>query len=116
MLQLYGSLLISRLNSEGRRHAAAEDIALIEEDVMSQGAYYFRHTYEAAPAPARAVLEELANGGRPTIAPPVRRWLMRRGLVGPDGGRLLIPVLGTFMREELGLAGGCGQAADGQGH
>jgi serine/threonine protein kinase len=103
LLQLYGSLLISHLNAKGNRHAVMEDIPPIEEDVKSQGAYYFRHAYEAAPAQARLALEELAVGQKPEIAQPTWQWLARRGLVAEDG-RLLIPVLGTFMREELGLA------------
>ncbi|HEY1495000.1 MAG TPA: hypothetical protein VGF49_10680 [Candidatus Solibacter sp.] len=53
-------------------------MAHIEEEAMSQGAYYFRHTYESAPEESR------------------------RGLVDHEGA-LCIPVLGTFMRDELDL-------------
>lgn len=103
LLQLYGSLLIAHLNAEGKRQAVTEDVRPIEEDVMSQGAYYFRHAYEAAPAQARAALEALAVGRKPEIDTPTRQWLARRGLVA-ENGHLSIPVLGTFMKEELGLA------------
>jgi len=91
LLQLYGSLLIARLNERERKFAVMEDVAHIEEEAMSQGAYYFRHTYESAPADARRVLEELAAGRRPDMLPPVRRWLLRRGLID-DEGVLCIPV------------------------
>ncbi len=102
LLQLYGSLLITHLNEQGRRQASLEDIPKVEEEAMSQGAYYFRHTYESAPAEPRRALEELAAGRRASMAPAVQRWLSRRGLVDHEGA-LCIPVLGTFMRDELSL-------------
>ncbi|MCX6627473.1 MAG: ATP-binding protein, partial [Candidatus Solibacter sp.] len=102
LLQLYGSLLIAYLNEQERTCAVVDDVAHIEEEAMSQGAYYFRHTYESAPADARRALEDLAAGRHPDLPPAVRRWLTRRGLVD-DEGALCIPVLGAFMRDELGL-------------
>jgi len=102
LLQLYGSLLITLLNEQQRRCAELADVAKIEEEAMSQGAYYFRHTYESAPAEPRRALEELAAGRRAEMSPPVQRWLSRRGLVDHEG-MLCIPVLGTFMRDELDL-------------
>uniref|UniRef100_Q023L6 Serine/threonine protein kinase n=1 Tax=Solibacter usitatus (strain Ellin6076) TaxID=234267 RepID=Q023L6_SOLUE len=102
LLQLYGSLLITRLNEQQRRCAEVEDVAKIEEEAMSQGAYYFRHTYESAPEEPRRALEELAAGRRAAMSPGVQRWLSRRGLVD-HAGTLCIPVLGTFMRDELDL-------------
>jgi hypothetical protein len=100
LLQLYGSLLITKLNAEERRQARLDDVQPIEDESISQGTHYFRHTYEAAPAPARTVLEELAFGRDPSIAPAVNHWLTRRGLLD-DGGKLAIPVLGYFIRQEL---------------
>jgi serine/threonine protein kinase len=102
LLQLYGSLLITHLNEQQRRCAEMDDVAKIEEEAMSQGAYYFRHTYESAPAEPRRALEELAVGRRAEMSAPVLRWLSRRGLVDHEG-TLCIPVLGTFMRDELDL-------------
>ena len=102
LLQLYGSLLIARLNEQERRSAAIEDVAAIEEEAMSQGAYYFRHTYESAPPDSRRALEELAAGRRPEMLPAAQRWLSRRGLVDHEGA-LCIPVLGAYMRDELSL-------------
>jgi hypothetical protein len=103
LLQLYGSLLIGHLNEQQRRTAELADVAQIEEEAMSQGAYYFRHTYESAPAEPRRALEELAAGRRAAMSPGAQRWLMRRGLVD-HAGTLCIPVLGTYMRDELGLS------------
>ena len=102
LLQLYGSLLITHLNEQQRRCAEVDDVAKIEEEAMSQGAYYFRHTYESVPEESRRALEELAAGRRATMSPAVQRWLSRRGLVDHEG-TLCIPVLGTFMRDELDL-------------
>ncbi len=102
LLQLYGSLLITHLNEQQRRCAEVQDVAHIEEEAMSQGAYYFRHTYESAPEEPRRALEELAAGRRAEMSPSVQRWLSRRGLVDHEGA-LCIPVLGTFMRDELDL-------------
>jgi hypothetical protein len=102
LLQLYGSLLVARLNQEHRPTSHVDDVAVVEEEAMSQGTYYFRHTYEVAPPDARHALEELASGRSPAMPIDARRWLMRRGLVTEDGS-LAIPVLGAFMRDELGL-------------
>jgi serine/threonine protein kinase len=102
LLQLYGSLLIAQLNLKGERQATIEDIPTVEEEARSQGAYYLRNCYESAPEPARHVLEELACGRKPPLQPAIKRWLERRGLVD-DQGNLAIPVLGAFMKEELGL-------------
>ncbi len=102
LLQLYGSLLVERLNLEGRRHALAEDLVLVEQEAQSQGTHYLRHCYESAPPAARSVLEQLAVGKKPDFELATRRWLTRRGLVDHQGD-LAIPLLGSFMREELGL-------------
>ena len=102
LLQLFGSLLISYLNREKRKTATVEDIGPVEEEVMSQGAHYFRHTYESAPQPARLILEQLAAGREPIMAATVEHWLIRRGLLTNER-KLCIPALGAFMREELGL-------------
>jgi serine/threonine protein kinase len=102
LLQLYGSLLVARLNEESRRVARESDLQPVEEEAMIQGAHYFRHSYEVSPPEARQALEELARGGKPEIPRTISRWLGRRGLLSEQGD-LAIPVLGAFMREELGL-------------
>ncbi|MGC4049163.1 MAG: protein kinase [Paludibaculum sp.] len=102
LLQLYGSLLISRLNELDRAQAIPGDLPMVEDEAMSQGAYFLRHTYEAAPPDARQALEKLAADEKPEYTPPVRQWLCRRGLID-DEGKLKIPVLATFMRSDLGM-------------
>jgi hypothetical protein len=99
LTQLYGLLLIERLNAQGRRRAEPADCAAVEPELLDQAGYYLRHLVQSAPAPARAVLDALARGE--AIAPegidgPVRRWLRRRWLLTEDG-RLGIPVLGRFL-------------------
>jgi hypothetical protein len=100
LLQLYASLLVNRINDQRRKQASIDDLAPVEEQVLSQGAYYFR--YVAAPplAAAREALEALARGESPILEPSVRRWLLRRSLITP-GGELAIPVLGTFIRHTV---------------
>jgi hypothetical protein len=102
LLQLYGSVLIAQLNEEKRRVATLGDIDVVEEEAMSQGTHYFRHTYESAPETARTSLEQVSKGQTPAISPSIQRWLVRRELL-TDEGTLRIPVLGRFIREELGL-------------
>jgi hypothetical protein len=103
LLQLYGSLLVGCLNAEGRRYSAMPDVARVEDEALTQGAYYFRHTYEAAPPAAREALEALASGKHPLMSPSTRRWLKRRGLI-TDADCLAMPVFGTFLRDELGIS------------
>lgn len=99
LLQLYGSLLVTLLNDSQRRQVCQSDVATIEPLALEQAASYFRHTVEAAPPAARAALEALAWEQSVTLAPPTRRWLRRRLLLSEDD-RLLIPVLGTWIRQE----------------
>jgi hypothetical protein len=102
LLQLYGTLLINRLNEQERTKAAIEDVDAIEQDALSQGRYYFGNTYHDAIPEARHVLEALARGETVTMAGGTRRWLERRWLIDEEGA-LRTPVLGVFIREELGV-------------
>jgi hypothetical protein len=102
LLQLFGTLLINRLNDQARTRAKIEDVPAVEIEALSQGRYYFGNTYKDAPPAAREVLETLARGGESTAAGSTRRWLERRWLID-DRGALRTPVLGRFIREELGL-------------
>jgi hypothetical protein len=99
LLQLYASLLVSLLNEEQRRQACLEDVATVEKQALTQGAYYFRYTVQAAPPEARTALEALAWEKPIEINPHTRRWLRRRLLLTEDD-HLLIPALGTWVREE----------------
>lgn len=102
LLQLFGTLLINRLNEQERTNAAVEDVAAIEQESLLQGRYYFGNTYQDAPLGVRDVLEALARGETPTILGATRRWLLRRWLID-EHGALRTPVLGVFIREELGV-------------
>lgn len=101
LLQLYGSLLVNRLNREERAEARVEDVAAVEDEVMEQAAYFFRHLFRTAPARAQVALEALALGRPPTMGVRTRRWLVRRCLLSEDN-RLQVPVLGAWIREDLG--------------
>ncbi|MEP6539040.1 MAG: ATP-binding protein [Bryobacteraceae bacterium] len=100
LLQLFGTLLINRLNEQDRTKAVIDDVAAIELEALSQGRYYFGNTYQDAPPAAREVLEAIALGGTTNITGVTRRWLERRWLID-EHGTLRTPVLGAFIREEL---------------
>jgi len=103
LLQLFGTLLINRLNEEQRTTAVPEDVDAVEQEALSQGRYYFGNTYQDAPDTAREALELLARGEAPALSGATRRWLERRWLIDEDGA-LRTPVLAAFIREELGIA------------
>ncbi len=100
LLQLFGTLLVNRLNEQERTKAVIEDVGAVEQEALSQGRYYFGNTYQDAPPAAREVLETLALGGTTRITGATRRWLERRWLID-EHGALRTPVLGTFIRDEL---------------
>ncbi len=102
LLQLFGTLLVNRLNEEERATARLEDVSAIEAEAITQGRYYFDNTYRDVPEAQREVLEALARGEYPTITGAVRRWMERRCLISEDN-TLRTPVLGVFIREELGI-------------
>lgn len=103
LLQLFGSILVSRLNELKRKTAALDDVAPVEAKVISQGAGYFRDTVRRAPEDARAVLEAFARGESPVIGANARRWLRRRCLLTDDGSAtvLAVPVFAEFVRQEV---------------
>jgi energy-coupling factor transporter ATP-binding protein EcfA2 len=99
LVQLYGSLLIERLNQESRRQAMPGDLSWVEKRALEQATYYFRHIPQSAPPAARAALLDLAHGRSAGLDPAARRWLRRRLLLTEDD-RLTIPVLGEWIRRE----------------
>ncbi|WP_366759429.1 hypothetical protein [uncultured Thiodictyon sp.] len=102
LTQLYGSLLVARLNDADRRQATVADCAALDPAVLDKANNYLTNLVQATPAPALAVLEALARGQTVDLAAQdraTRRYLRRRGLVTADGG-LGIPVLGAFLRRE----------------
>ena len=62
LLQLYGALLVTRLNEQSRGVASLEDIPEVEAEAMSQGVYYFRNTWQDTPPAVRGIIEDLALG------------------------------------------------------
>lgn len=100
LLQLYGTLLINRLNAMERSTAETDDVRFVEEEALTQGRYYFENTYKDAPERVRNILEALATGGEADVSGRTRRWLERRCLIDA-AGVLRIPVLGVFINEEL---------------
>lgn len=103
LLQLFGSLLITLLNEQDRTRAGVQDVGAIQQEALLQGRYYFGNTYQDSPPEARDILEALARGEKPMIPGGIRRWLQRRCLID-DLGALRTPVLGVFIREELGIS------------
>jgi hypothetical protein len=99
LVQLYAQLLVEALNAQERERATVDDVEAVEVEVLEQGTYYFRNTWQRAPGPARSALAALARGEVPAIASEARRWLERRCLIDGEG-RLTIPVLGRFLVEE----------------
>jgi len=99
LVQLYAQLLVEALNARERTQATLDDLEAIELEVLEQATYYFRNTWQRAPAPARSDLAALARGTAPGLERESRRWLVRRCLID-DQGRLTIPVLGRFLIEE----------------
>ena len=100
LLQLFGTLLVNRLNEQERTQAVIDDVTAVEQEALSQGRYYFGNTYTDAPPVAREVLHSLARGETVTIPGATRRWLERRWLID-EKGALRPPVLGAFIREEF---------------
>jgi len=101
LLQLFGSILITRLNDERRRTASLDDLPRVEEEALIQGGPFFRDAYYDAPSNAKIALESLAIGRSPDLDNRTRSWLRRRCLL-TDNDRLALPLLGTFILGEIG--------------
>jgi hypothetical protein len=99
LAQLYGSLLVIRLNDAHRRAANLDDVEAVEPEVLTQGGYYFSNTYNYAPENVRRVLEALASGQNPPYDARTRRWLELRLLIDPQG-QMNIPLLSRWIQEE----------------
>ncbi len=98
LTQLYGSLLVDRLNDDKRKSATAADLAAIEDDVLDQAGYYFRNVWSDLGPAAQAVVLAAAQG---QALPPERVSLpaLRRRQIAGDNGELLVPVFGRWLRE-----------------
>jgi hypothetical protein len=96
LLQVFGSLLVSRLNDEKRQSATMDDVAAVESRVFEWAEGYFRDMYRSAPERARDALADLSQGKPVELSPATRRWLAQRYLLTPDD-RLAIPIFGAWI-------------------
>ncbi|KFB77106.1 MAG: hypothetical protein NOF05_07085 [Candidatus Accumulibacter phosphatis] len=65
LTQLYGSLLVDRLNDDKRQSATPADLAAVEEDVLDQAGYYFINVWGDLGPAAQAVVLSAAQGQAP---------------------------------------------------
>jgi predicted nucleic acid-binding Zn ribbon protein len=100
LVQLYGSLLVSRLNETQYRTAELADL-----EARRCAAHWSKAPIISAictappPKPAREALQVLAQGETTSPDSRTRRWLERRRLIDAQG-QLNIPVLGRWIVEE----------------
>lgn len=99
LTQLFGWLLVDRLNVAERRAATLEDLAPVEEKVLGEANGYFSNTWDDATPAERDVLVALAENRPCEIDESCRRRLARRLLIGKDGN-LAVPVFGRWLREK----------------
>lgn len=96
LLQVFGSLLVDRLNSQKRKTAAVEDVDAVVGKAFEWADSFFRDTHRHAPPEAREVLDAFARGAQPHIPPAGRRWLTRRCLLTADD-RLAVPLFADWI-------------------
>lgn len=104
LLQLYGSMLVDRLNAEQRTEATLEDLAAVDRDVRVEGnaVNHFRNIYDTAPEEARNVLLALSAGEtEPKLSSATRRYLLRRCFITPELAPR-IPVFFDWVQAEHG--------------
>lgn len=99
LTQLFGWLLVDRLNVAERRAATLEDLAPVEEKVLGEANGYFSNIWDDATPAERDVLVALAENRPCEIDESCRRRLARRLLIGKDGN-LAVPVFGHWLREK----------------
>ncbi len=99
LTQLYGSLLVDRLNDEKRKSAELVDLEAVENDVLDQANYYFRNVWSDLEPAAQAVVRSAAQG---VVAPleGVSPRALRRRLIIAESGELLVPVFGRWVLEQ----------------
>lgn len=101
LTQLYGSLLVDRLNDEKRKSAELADLEGVEDDVLDQASYYFRDVWSDLGPAAQAVVRSAAQGALAPLEGGLPRVLRRRQIVA-ESGELLVPVFGRWVREQEG--------------
>lgn len=101
LVQLYGSLLVDRLNEAKRKSATLDDIEPVEREVLDQANYYFSHVWGDLPPDAKPALGTALYRGQPVqVDATIQRWLRRRLIVSEDGV-LMVPVFGRWVRENV---------------
>lgn len=105
LLQLYGSMLVDRLNAEQRIEATIDDLTAVDRAVREEGnaVNHFRNIYDSAPDDARAVLLALSDASAPSpkMSSGTRRYLLRRCFITPEGVPR-IPVFFDWVHAEHG--------------
>jgi energy-coupling factor transporter ATP-binding protein EcfA2 len=101
LLQLYGSMLVDRINAEERSAATDDDFVKVDREVLEGGnaVNHFRNLYDTAPADAQSALRSLAGGIEVTFSTHTRRYLVRRCLITSEG-RPRIPVFYDWIKVE----------------
>lgn len=83
LIQLFGKLLVQRVNHEERRQATLEEVSAVEAEIMTEGdaVYFFRNTSDDAAACAGAWRFRRHGSGSPALAPmaPADRSLRPAG-------------------------------------
>lgn len=101
LLQLYGLMLVDRLNADRRTQATPEDLTEVDAQLREGGnaVNHFRNLYSSAPPQAQHALLALAHGEPVTLSPATQRYLLRRCLITREG-QPRIPVFFDWVRAE----------------
>ncbi|MCI5126293.1 MAG: hypothetical protein D3925_17915 [Candidatus Electrothrix sp. AR5] len=97
LVQLFGQLLVTRLNDQERSQAVLDDLVPVEEEVLEQANTYFLNMSQV-PMEYRSVLDALAGDGNVELCRRERRYLRYHGLLDTED-RLAIPLLADWLRE-----------------
>lgn len=98
LTQLFGWLLVDRLNVAERRTATPDDLAPVEEKILDEANGYFSNTWDDATETERNALAALAQNRPCNLDESSRRRLTRRLLIAKDAN-LAVPVFGHWLRE-----------------
>jgi hypothetical protein len=100
LTQLYGFWLVEELNRKKRRIATLADVESVDETVFEQAAPFFRDSLQprGAKFDVRSIIEQIVAGKPADLKPPEQRFLIRRGLITPNG-TLAFPILARWLDE-----------------
>ena len=99
LLQVYGSLLVSRLNEEKRKAASLDDVKAVEIRAIEWAGPFFQDAYKSAPPAVQTVLGNLALSKPVDLTLSVRRWLTQRYLLTGDD-HFAIPMFGVWIQHQ----------------